>query len=121
MQHQLYMTRTVMEEVPFILQSKIWEMALRREQANGEDYFHIFKVNIQKERTTIIHTQEVPSFKCTAEINTPDSIDDTLKIYVIRDGTLEEENYIPCFLAMNTRRDEHGKPNENNNTFRSHI
>lgn len=91
MQHQLYMTRTVMEEVPFILQSKIWEMALRREQTNGEDYFHIFNVNIQKGRATIIHAQEVPPFKCTAEINTPDSVDDTFKIYVIRDGIPEEE------------------------------
>lgn len=60
MKKQLYMTRNVMEEVPFILQSKIWEMALRREQVNGDDYFHIFNVNIQKGRASIVHTQETP-------------------------------------------------------------
>lgn len=91
MQHQLYMTRTVMEEVPFILQSKIWEMTLRREQANGEDYFHIFNVNIQKGRATIVHRQEVPSYKCTAEIDVPRISEGQIKIYVIRDGIPEEE------------------------------
>lgn len=89
MTHQLYMTRRIVHDIPLAIQQKIWQMVCRRVQVNAEDYLHIFNVNIQKEQAVIQHTQEVPVFKCTAEI-TCQTYDAQIKIYVIRDNIPNE-------------------------------
>lgn len=85
MDDQFYMTRRIMITLPHNLQNKMWQMVLRREQANAEDYLHIFHIRFQNQYGVITHSQEVPIFKCTAEIEYKSDDTNEYKIYVIRD------------------------------------
>lgn len=97
MSHQLYMTRRIVHDIPWPIHQKIWQMVCRRVQVNTEDYLHIFNVNMQTDTCSITHTQEVPVFRCTNEIELKNNKNCTYKIYVIRDDT-PEDDYIYTML-----------------------
>lgn len=96
---QMYMTQTIVQELPGTLQAQMWQMVIRREQVNAHDYLHIFNVNFQKQHVVITHTQEIPVFKCTTEIKCNSNINTQYKIYVIREDSPDKKPIYTMLFA----------------------
>lgn len=99
MNHNLYITRRIMNEVPYVIQAKLWSMTLRRTEVSIADYLHVFNIKIQSGNAIITHSQEIPSYKCTAEVTCNSRQMTNYKIYVMADHVTGEHSVYTMYFA----------------------
>lgn len=85
-----YMTKGVQEEIPEILQIRLWSMIETMLKKHGTlDYLQIFNLSCEvkdgKRFQKIDHSQEVPKFKYAVLFETENVVAE--KIYVIDDNS----------------------------------
>ena len=84
-----YVTRGVNDEVDVRLQLIMWSIIDKlNDEGNGElDYLQVFRIKKEGNKIVISHSQEVPEYSCTYEIEIEDiQIEDEIKVYVIDSG-----------------------------------
>ena len=96
-----YITRSIANYLPAMLQQQLWKLVAQRENEQFKeleeiDYFHIFQFNMHNSQLYIKHKQERPEYVKIHKANYSKAININ-KVYIIREDDVDAFYYVMLF------------------------
>ncbi|ADL64140.1 conserved hypothetical protein [Staphylococcus aureus subsp. aureus str. JKD6008] len=93
-----YITRSIANYLPAMLQQQLWKLVAQRENEQFKeleeiDYFHIFQFNMHNSQLYIKHKQERPEYVKIHKANYSKAININ-KVYIIREDDVDLSYYV---------------------------
>lgn len=93
-----YITRSIANYLPAMLQQQLWKLVAQRENEQFKeleeiDYFHIFQFNMHNSQLYIKHKQERPEYVKIHKANYSKAININ-KLYIIREDDVDLSYYV---------------------------
>ncbi len=93
-----YITRSIANYLPAMLQQQLWKLVAQRENEQFKeleeiDYFHIFQFNMHNSQLYIKHKQERPEYVKIHKANYSKTININ-KVYIIREDDVDLSYYV---------------------------
>ena len=93
-----YITRSIANYLPAMLQQQLWKLVAQRENEQFKeleeiDYFHIFQFNMHNSQLYIKHKQERPEYVKIHKANDSKAININ-KVYIIREDDVDLSYYV---------------------------
>ena len=93
-----YITRSIANYLPAMLQQQLWKLVAQRENEQFKeleeiDYFHIFQFNMHNSQLYIKHKQERPEYVKIHKANYSKAININ-KVYIIREDDVDVSYYV---------------------------
>lgn len=93
-----YITRSIANYLPAMLQQQLWKLVAQRENEQFKeleeiDYFHIFQFNMHNSQLYIKHKQERPEYVKIHKANYSKAININ-KVYIIREDDIDLSYYV---------------------------
>lgn len=93
-----YITRSIANYLPAMLQQQLWKLVAQREneqfkELEETDYFHIFQFNMHNSQLYIKHKQERPEYVKIHKANYSKAININ-KVYIIREDDVDLSYYV---------------------------
>ena len=98
MSSKRYITRSIANYLPAMLQQQLWKLVAQRENEQFKeleeiDYFHIFQFNMHNSQLYIKHKQERPEYVKIHKANYSKAININ-KVYIIREDDVDLSYYV---------------------------
>lgn len=98
MSMERYITRSIVNYLPAMLQQQLWKLVAQRENEQFKeleeiDYFHIFQFNMHNSQLYIKHKQERPEYVKIHKANYSKAININ-KVYIIREDDVDLSYYV---------------------------
>lgn len=93
-----YITRSIANYLPAMLQQQLWKLVAQRENEQFKeleeiDYFHIFQFNMHNSQLYIKHKQERPEYVKIHKANYSKAININ-KVYIIQEDDVDLSYYV---------------------------